>query len=209
MQKASSQGRPLSPTKRLGAHPPQCDSVRPSCTRCNRSKRLCHWDSTEGAVWKNENNFAQGQPRRPRQRAITRRPRNPLPTTPQPLPLHSLSLPLENYAFNYWLINFTIWPKQPRDGEVRNEYGAYALCFWNSSPQDSTLRLSLSALSLVIFGRAMHSKKAFESAHYFYWRSIRSMRKEIANLSDQTIDQLLVATLIMATYDVSLFKQSS
>lgn len=30
------------------------------------------------------------------------------------------------------------------------------------------------------------------------------MRKEIANVSAQTIDQLLVATLIMATYDVSL-----
>lgn len=32
------------------------------------------------------------------------------------------------------------------------------------------------------------------------------MRKEIANVSDQSIDQLLVATLIMATYDVCLLE---
>lgn len=112
----------------------------------------------------------------------------------------SLSLPLEVYAMNYWIANFTSWPSGLQ--EIESEFGASALRLWDHCHPRSALRLSVSAFALAKFGQAMHSDEAIKIAEVVYGRSIKRMQVEIASLSSETIDQLVVSTLLMAVYDV-------
>lgn len=121
----------------------------------------------------------------------------------QPSPLGvSLSLPLEVYALNYWVANFTSWPSGLQD--IEREFGASALRLWDHCHPRSALRLSVSAFALAKFGQAMRSAKAIQGAEVVYGRSIKRMQVEMACLSGETIDQLLVSTLLMGVYDVRL-----
>lgn len=121
-------------------------------------------------------------------------------TTPSSLVSLSLSIPVELHAFHYWVENFTAWPNDLLD--IGHEYGSYALCHWNRARPDSSLHLAVSAFSLAVFGLARRVNKALEEADEFYARSVMKTRKEIKELSKETIDQLLVATMLMASYDV-------
>lgn len=96
--------------------------------------------------------------------------------------------------------HFTAWPRELQ--EVEQEYGALALKYWTSSQPVSTLRLAVSAFSLALFGKAMRTEDALFEARSFYFKAVKRMRIDLADLSSTTIDQLLVASLLMATYDV-------
>jgi hypothetical protein len=121
----------------------------------------------------------------------------------------ALSTPVEIHAFHYWVENFTAWPKDLLDighkyTTYTLEYSTYALCRWNLIRSDSSIYLAASAFSLAAFGAARHANEAFEKANRFFARSIIKTRKEINELSNETIDQLIVATMLMASYDVCL-----
>ncbi|KAJ6006198.1 hypothetical protein N7451_004142 [Penicillium sp. IBT 35674x] len=85
--------------------------------------------------------------------------------------------------------------------EIESEFGASALRLLNYCHPHSALRLSVSAFALAKFGQAVRSDGAMENAEVVYGRSIKRMQVEIASLSSETIDQLLVATLLMGVYD--------
>lgn len=101
---------------------------------------------------------------------------------------------------NYWIANFTSWPRGLQ--EIECEFGASALHLLNHCHPRSALRLSVSAFALAKFGQAVRSDEAIRKAEVVYGRSIKRMQVEIAGLSSETIDQLLVATLLMGVYDV-------
>ncbi|KAJ5946479.1 hypothetical protein N7454_003318 [Penicillium verhagenii] len=181
----------------------KCDSSRPSCDRCRKASRTCTWGSDKSQSWpfKNENDFAKGKPRRPRANHDTPLPQNTLHVVTQPPPLGiSLSLPIEVYALNYWVTHFTAWPNGLQ--EIESEYGACALRFWEDCDSRSTLRLAVFAFALAKFGKAVRSSSAIKNAELVYWSCIKRMQAEVASVSNETIDQLLVATVLMALYDV-------
>jgi hypothetical protein len=107
---------------------------------------------------------------------------------------------MEVYAFNYWKETFTAWPGDLFD--VSLEYGAHALCDWDHARPDSSLHLAVSAFSLAIFGRVKHLNNAVRDAHRYYSRSCVRIGQEIQELSNENIDQVLTATMLLATYDV-------
>lgn len=181
--------------------PVQCDSAHPNCNRCEKANRMCVWDSDEATSipFRSENTFAQGKPRRPRKAPLV--PRRALVRDSGIATLSMpLSVPIEVYAFNYWKETFTAWPEDLFD--VSLEYGAHALCDWNHAQPDSSLHLAVSAFSLAIFGRVKFLNNAVRDAHRYYSRSCVSIRKEIQELSNENIDQVLTATMLLATYDV-------
>ncbi|KAJ5805279.1 hypothetical protein N7474_011166 [Penicillium riverlandense] len=172
----------------------KCDSIRPICSRCSKASRSCIWRSNEetGLSFRSENAFAQGRPRRPRGHPVARVVIDPSPASPP-------TIPLETHAFHYWVEHFTAWPDDLFD--IGLEYGTYALQYWTCAATNSSLQLAVSAFSLAVFGLARNVNQALGDADRVYGKSIARIREEIANLSNGTIDQLLVATLLMASYD--------
>lgn len=107
---------------------------------------------------------------------------------------------MELHAFNYWIANFTGWQNHLHD--VGHEYGSYALCHHELTQPDSSIQLALTAFTLAVFGQAKHLNEALEIADTFYAKSIAKMRREIRELSCDTIDRLIVATALMGSFDV-------
>ena len=89
-------------------------------------------------------------------------------------------------------------------GTYTLEESTYALCHSNFIRSDSSIYLAASVFSLAAFGAARHANEVFEKANRFFARSIIKTRKEIKELSNETIDQLAVVTMLMASYDVCL-----
>jgi hypothetical protein len=114
----------------------------------------------------------------------------------------TLPIPVESHAFHYWIANFTGWPDSLLD--LGHEYGAHALNHWKNVQPGSSLYMALSAFSLAVFGLARHSNEALEKADKLHTQGITNTRKEIEITSNRAIDQLLVATTLMASYDVCL-----
>ncbi len=181
----------------------QCDSVRPTCAACRRACRGCAWDTEEESAlpFRNENAFAQGQPRRPRKQPATDTPCNVVSVIkPYSLLPPSPSIPLEQHAFHYFAQNFAI---SPRDlPEIGHGYLSYSLHHWDRAQLDSSLRLALSAFSLAVFGQVNHIKNALEQADRLYIKSVNKMQAELTDLSADRIDHLIVATMLMTNYEV-------
>ncbi|KAJ5604454.1 hypothetical protein N7510_009608 [Penicillium lagena] len=180
----------------------KCDSIRPTCSRCSKASRSCVWRSNEetGLSFRSENAFAQGRPRRPRGHIVTRAVINSSPASPP-------TIPLETHAFHYWVEHFTAWPDDFFD--IGLEYGTYALRYWTCAAPNSSLQLAVSAFSLAVFGLARNVNRALGDAERLYGKSIARIREEIAAPSNRTIDQLLVAILLMANYDNIMRQPSS
>jgi hypothetical protein len=86
--------------------------------------------------------------------------------------------------------------------DVSRNYLTYALCHWDCVGPGSSLQLAVSAFSHAVFWRKMHATKALEYADRFYARTIIRTQKEIKELSNEKIDHLVVATLLMTNYEV-------
>jgi hypothetical protein len=122
--------------------------------------------------------------------------------SPEPSPPDALSTPIEIKAFHYWMENFTFRLDDLPD--IGHEYGSYVLLYWNRARSYSSLHLALSALSHAVFGRAKQVSKAVESAQRIHAQTIVSTKKDMDEVSDESIDQLLVAVMLMGTYEVWL-----
>ena len=181
----------------------QCDTDRPICGRCRKASRSCTWESNEEILlpFRSENAFAQGKPRRPRKHPGDENGKDSMTMiTPPSQVSASLSFPVELQAFNYWIENFTAWPNDLVD--FGHEYCTHALRHWNHTQPDSGLHLAVSSFSLAVFGQAKRCDKALQAADKFYARWIIRARGEIEELSEEKIDELLIATMLMAGYDV-------
>jgi hypothetical protein len=69
------------------------------------------------------------------------------------------------------------------------------------------LHLGLFAYSHAVFGRANRVEKALEDADRAHSQAIVTMQKEMEDfeqLPDENIDQLLITTMLMSSYQVSL-----
>jgi hypothetical protein len=124
--------------------------------------------------------------------------------SPEPSPPAAVSTPLETQAFHYWLENFTFRLDDLPD--IGHEYSNYVSLYWNRARSDSSLHLALSALSHAVFGKAKHVSKAVEDAERFHAQTIMSAKKDMDEVSNETIDQLLVAIMLMGIYEVCLRK---
>ncbi|KAE9375375.1 hypothetical protein N431DRAFT_333214 [Stipitochalara longipes BDJ] len=177
----------------------KCDSTRPICNRCHTASRSCSWESNEDTSlpFKSENAFAQGKPRRPRGQLVNRPQRVALVHANQLS--SSLSIPIETLAFNYFEKNFTVWPNDMPD--IGRDYMTYSLCHWSRAGPGSSLQLAVSAFSHAVFWRRMGAPKALETADRFYARCIVQTQKEMRELSNEKIDHLVVATLLMTNYE--------
>lgn len=118
-----------------------------------------------------------------------------------------MNVPVELHAFNYWATNYGAWSDDLLD--VGHEYGTYALNHWHHVRSDSSVHLALTAFSLAVFGRARRVNSALEIAGKFYTRSIIKTQREINQISSDTVEQLLIATTLMASYDVRIISTVS
>ena len=120
--------------------------------------------------------------------------------SPEPSPPDGLSTPIEIQAFHYWRENFIFGLDELPD--FGHEYGSYVLFYWNRARSDSSLHLALSALSHAVFGRARQVSQALEQAKRIHAQAIVSTKKDMNEVSEETIDQLLVAIMLMGSYAV-------
>lgn len=109
---------------------------------------------------------------------------------------------MEFFAFHFWRENLTSWPKDLWD--IGQEYGAAGARYISSCKEEpaTSIELAVSAFSLVIFGRVKKAYEVLHRAESVYSRSITQLRKELSRLSNDTIDNLLVATIILSKFDV-------
>ncbi|KAI2467975.1 hypothetical protein F4781DRAFT_432816 [Annulohypoxylon bovei var. microspora] len=185
----------------------KCDSVHPTCGRCHKASRTCVWDQNEeaGLVFKSENAFAQGKPRRP-WRAKERDAEavaeasgsgsSPDLNSVSPTPI---PVPEEDQAFRFWLENFMF-----RDDEIPEfvrEYSQYIVPYRDKAQPGSSLHLALSAVSHAVFGRAMQEEKAIEDAELLFSQSIARMQSVFSELRQDNIHEILVTTMLMAFYE--------
>lgn len=98
--------------------------------------------------------------------------------------------------------NFAEWPHAMPD--MGHDYLSYALGQWSLAATGSSLHDALAAFSLAIFGRTRRSDAILEQAEGFYAQSIIKTLRETRDLPNSNIDQLIIATLLMTTYEVSL-----
>lgn len=120
---------------------------------------------------------------------------------PIPLNLQSLNFPIEIYAFQYWIENLASWPDDLFD--FGQEYGAGARYHSRCAEEtESGLHFAVSAFSLAMFGRANNSYEMLQRAEKHYARAITELRRELKVLSNDMIDGLLIATMILSKYDV-------
>ncbi|KAI1455593.1 hypothetical protein F4805DRAFT_468625 [Annulohypoxylon moriforme] len=182
----------------------KCDSVHPTCGRCNKASRSCVWDENEeaGLLFKSENAFAQGKPRRPWRakdrdgKAIADASASSPDASVSPTPP---SAPDEDEAFRFWLENYMF-----RDDEIPEfvrEYSHYLISYRDKAQPGSSLHLAVSALSHAAFGRAMQDEKAIEDAESLFSKSITRMQTVFRELTQDNIHEILVTAMLMAFYE--------
>jgi hypothetical protein len=184
----------------------QCDDKRPICGRCSIANRPCDWDTDEddSLPFKTENDFAQGRPRRPRNRTAGQQEAVEASASRALSPnMNMLNIPIEDQAMNYWQRYFTSWPNDDQL-DIGHEYSTYTFSDWDRAQPDSSVRLAWSALTLALFGRARLSNAALRRAETLYAQSIVSMRTELKSVTPETYSQLLVATRLMDSCEVHL-----
>ncbi|KAI0846957.1 hypothetical protein F5Y00DRAFT_126682 [Daldinia vernicosa] len=163
----------------------KCDSVHPLCGRCQKASRDCVWDQNQeaGLLFKDENAFAQGKPRRPWKSKVQE---------------VSSFVPAKDKALQFWLDNYVF-----RDDEIpefAREYNHYLIAHRDSAKHNSSLHLITSAFSHAVFSRVMQSGESIEEAEKLFAQSIESVQTEIRQLSQSNIDELLLTTMLMADY---------
>lgn len=182
----------------------KCDLIKPVCGRCQRGCHYCSWDtnSESGSHFRNENAYAQGKPRR-RCKARSR-PSSIASTVSLPhLSLRSgLPLPLDNHAVSYWMENFVFGASD--DPTIGVEKGEEILLYWKQACPGSGLDLALLAFAHAIFGRARRASEAIDEAHKLYYRAVVKINHEIRNVVADNIDGLLVATMLMGSFEASM-----
>jgi hypothetical protein len=184
----------------------QCDDKRPICGRCSTSHRTCDWETDEedSLPFKTENDFAQGRPRRPRNRTAGQQEvvvaTSSRVLSPQ---MSILNVPIEDQAMNHWQRYFASWPNDDQL-DVGQEHSTYTFSDWDRAQPDSSVRLAWSALTLALFGRIRRSDAALRRSETLYAQSIVSMREELKNLTPETFNQVLVATRLMGTCEIRL-----
>ena len=91
-----------------------------------------------------------------------------------------------------------------------HEYNAYVLSYWARAQPGSSLHLALFAFSHALFGRANHVLKAIENADRAHARALVKMQDDMEDMngvSDEMIDQLLVTTMLMSSYQVCSYSE--
>ncbi|KAI1136295.1 hypothetical protein F5Y05DRAFT_117244 [Hypoxylon sp. FL0543] len=189
----------------------KCDSVHPTCGRCQKASRACVWDQDEeaGLLFRSENAFAQGKPRRPwkpRERDVelaeVAAPVSPDSVTNSPT---SLLPPIEDEAFRFWIENYIF--SDDELPEFAREYSHYLTAYWDKTQRDSSLRLAVSAVSHAVFGRAKKAEKLIKDAEKIFSQSIVKMRNEFNGLTQDNIDEVLVTTMLMAFYENVMYAE--
>jgi hypothetical protein len=130
-----------------------------------------------------------------------------LPTHASPSLSYALSLPIDVQSFHYWVENFMFRLDDLPD--IGHEYSNYVIFTWVRAHPGSSLHVSLFALSHAVFGRARRVSKAIEDADRAHAQSIIKTSKDMRDMkemSGEDIDQLLVATMLMGTYEVCLLQ---
>ncbi|KAI2778488.1 hypothetical protein F4815DRAFT_447204 [Daldinia loculata] len=178
----------------------KCDSVHPLCGRCQKASRDCVWDQNEeaGLLFKDENPFAQGKPRRPWKSKVQEVSAPEVEVVDSAVFSVSSFVLAEDKALQFWLNNYIF-----RDDEIpefAREYNHYLIPYRDIAQNDSSLHLIISALSHAVFGRVMRLDKSIEEAEKLFARSIENVQSEILQLSQSNIDELLLTTMLMADY---------
>jgi hypothetical protein len=117
-----------------------------------------------------------------------------------PRPMPAITTSYETLAFHYWVENYVF--RVDELPEFGHEYLQYVLYYWNRTRPGSSLHLALSAVSLAVFGKARGVGQAVEDAERIHEQTIVSTKKVMSEVSDETIDQLLLAIMLMGFYEV-------
>ncbi|KAI0155438.1 hypothetical protein GGR52DRAFT_205729 [Hypoxylon sp. FL1284] len=180
----------------------KCDSARPVCRRCQRACRDCAWDQDEaaGLLFKNENAFARGRPRRP----WKPRERKEAATVSTPSDSASVtsgesSFSVDDEVSQVWLENYVF--RGDEMPEFAREYTHDLAVYWDRAKPGSSLRLAVAAVSHAILGRRMGVDNAAEVANSLFAQSFARVQREFREVSLENIDELIIATMLIASYE--------
>lgn len=183
--------------------------MRPLCGRCSKGNRSCTWDAdgAQGLTFKSEISFAQGNARRPRavKNASQVSKAVALVAVSHPALFPDLTIPLEVHAVNYWSEKWVSTINNMPRNAFEDDYGSYAVLHWNHARPDSCLRLAFLAFTHAVFGRGKWSNLAIENANKYYCNALTSLRvamKDLNKVATEDIDQLLITTMLMASFEV-------
>jgi hypothetical protein len=185
--------------------------VQPTCGRCKKANRSCVWESGQpsdqtGLLFKSENAFAEGKPRRPRGPKPTSTFQEPIPSTQlelislTPQIPQQLSHPLQEQAFYYWIENFMF--RLDDLPNIGHEYTAHVLSHWIRAKPGSSLHWAFSAISHAVFGKKRGVVKAIQVAEKSHEMAIVKTHQDMKQLSSESIDELLITIMLMSSYEV-------
>ncbi|KAK6431510.1 hypothetical protein LTR95_012326, partial [Oleoguttula sp. CCFEE 5521] len=183
------------------------------------------WDPDEqsGLVFKSENVFAQGRPRKPRASkakvshatqaaspaVITSSSSGPVSDVTTALavvdpiaassPRSALGLSLEEHAFLHWTAQCVF--RHDDLSEPGHEYNVHVLQHWIEAKPGSSLHFALSALSLAFFGRSRHAPAAVKDAERAYCRALARTQRVVCGEEKETINHLLLTAMLMGTFE--------
>jgi hypothetical protein len=181
----------------------QCDGAQPSCSKCLKSRRVCHGMREACSVIYLENTYASGQKKRPRgPRSIERENRSAETTISRAPPID-----LSTRAVAYYL-HYHLQALDDVQDSTKFSTGVsdYFLPLWKLKADCPILDLGVSSLALALFSRTQrHPPAAFEaSAKYF--RLVRILRLTTLSLNGDNIDVCLLAIFFMSRYEDALHR---
>ncbi|KIW70762.1 hypothetical protein PV04_03003 [Phialophora macrospora] len=172
----------------------KCDIVQPVCGRCTKASRDCVWEDSnhQGLLFKDENSFAGGRPRRPKESKTQ-------PTTaPTAVTEPNIDTAIDVFAFGYFVRNFLFQPDDLPDFAL--EYSAFVLQQWSQSSPSSSLHLAFHAAAFSVFGREKKLQKAMDQAASFHAESVAKMQEEMQEQTSETINAFLITELLLGFY---------
>lgn len=111
-----------------------------------------------------------------------------------------MPLALDTHALNHWIRNFVFGV----DGYQDSDYQGNELIIaqWSDAKLGSALDLALQAFSQIIFGRTQRVPEAIDQASQLYYQTVIKLNADLKNPAADKIDELLVATMLMGSFEV-------
>lgn len=108
---------------------------------------------------------------------------------------------MSTHVMSYWVENFLF--RQDELPDMGHEYTIYVLQHWTKAEAGSSLNLAVNALSHAVFGKTKMVEEATCHADKLHVQSIARTYEEMKDLNrgDENIDQLLLAIMLMSTYE--------
>jgi hypothetical protein len=155
--------------------------------RSNRSTGVGHEIAPPQTSWPAEASCSHSQ-------STTFHPGRDLQGLPQ-----TCSTPVEERAVCYFLSNYALTPHQ---ASISRGYLEHLLPLYSSSPPDSALHATVSAVSMVAFANRFNAQLLLSQARRTYVNALALVNAALRDPEDVKMDATLMSVLLFSLYEV-------